>query len=379
MKIAAVGDVHYGEHRQDEAHMELIDEFFDREFIQKRPDVDVIIICGDYFHSRDSKKTITLNHAFLNICKLAEVYHVYLIVGNHDMFEKYTLKNHSLEVFKMIPNVSVIDRPVFMSNDDTILLTPWICNEDDWNNLIDVTNKYTPKYVFGHFEFNGFKMNDHHTIKSPYSYTALNTTYIYTGHYHHRQIKNSKDGKRCCYIGSPFGFNFNDANDTERGYIIIDTENDTHQEVNYDQVQILSMEANDFLDRYQELNLTQKDKVRVVLENGYDPIIENKVIDVFKEYPVFDYKITYKTTTKSLLEQQQQSQDETEEVIDSEDESDMVDTSEEDVDAIQQADKALQELDIDKFVIEKLSQVDLSNIDNELLVDIYQNAKGEQE
>ena len=47
-------------------------------------------------------------------------------------------------------------------------------------------------------------------------YKFRNQDYVFTGHFHKRQIK-----KNVCYIGNAMPFDFNDENDSDRGIMLL--------------------------------------------------------------------------------------------------------------------------------------------------------------
>ena len=73
--------------------------------------------------------------------------------------------------------------------------------------------------MFGHFEIPGFKMNafvdmpDHGQINKLH---FKNQDYVFSGHFHKRQGADNIQ-----YIGNPFGHNYSDSWDTERGAMFL--------------------------------------------------------------------------------------------------------------------------------------------------------------
>jgi len=74
--------------------------------------------------------------------------------------------------------------------------------------------------MFGHFELPGFKMNamvdmpDHGGINKT---SFKNQEYVFSGHFHKRQVQG-----RIHYIGNPFGHNYADVWDFERGAMFLE-------------------------------------------------------------------------------------------------------------------------------------------------------------
>ena len=105
-----------------------------------------IIFCGDYFHQRNALTVDTLNIAYRCLQKLAEKCKTYMILGNHDLFNKNSTDINSINIFRDNPNIIVIDKPTeLLINSQQSLLVPW---------LGDISNykKSTYDFIFGHFE-----------------------------------------------------------------------------------------------------------------------------------------------------------------------------------------------------------------------------------
>ena len=108
--------------------------------------VSTCIFCGDYFHQRNALTIDTLNIAYKCLQALAKKCKVYMILGNHDLFNKNSTDINSIRIFEDIANLVVVDKPIEISiNKNKALLVPW---------LADLTkfafNTYD--YMFGHFD-----------------------------------------------------------------------------------------------------------------------------------------------------------------------------------------------------------------------------------
>jgi hypothetical protein len=110
------------------------------------------------------------------------------------------------------PNIELIDELTVKGD---VALIPWLV-EDEWKNVSEIKSKY----IFGHLELPGFKMNA--MVEMP-DHGALNSThfshqdYVFSGHFHKRQTKG-----KITYIGNPFGHNYSDVWDFERGAMYLE-------------------------------------------------------------------------------------------------------------------------------------------------------------
>jgi DNA repair exonuclease SbcCD nuclease subunit len=105
----------------------------------------------------------------------------------------------------------LVDKPVIEGN---VAMIPWLV-EDEWKNVSNIKSKY----IFGHLELPGFKMNamvdmpDHGTLNATH---FEHQDYVFSGHFHKRQTKGKVN-----YIGNPFGHNYSDVWDFERGAMVM--------------------------------------------------------------------------------------------------------------------------------------------------------------
>jgi hypothetical protein len=136
----------------------------------------------------------------------------YIMIGNHDLFYREKRDVHSMVVGSEFPNIVIVDEPLIEGN---VALVPWLVDEE-WKELGSIKTKY----LFGHLELPGFKMNAH--VSMP-DHGALNADHfqhqeqVFSGHFHLRQTKGKIN-----YIGNPFGHNYSDVWDFERGAMYLE-------------------------------------------------------------------------------------------------------------------------------------------------------------
>jgi hypothetical protein len=110
------------------------------------------------------------------------------------------------------PNIVLVDKPMV---DGDVALVPWLV-EEEWRAITNIKTKY----LFGHLELPGFKMNaqvdmpDHGTLNAEH---FKHQEMVFSGHFHKRQTKG-----KVSYIGNPFGHNYSDVWDFERGGIFLE-------------------------------------------------------------------------------------------------------------------------------------------------------------
>ena len=112
----------------------------------EKDNIDNIIFCGDYFHQRNALTVDTLNIAYRCLQALAKHCSVYMILGNHDLFNKNSTDVNSINIFRDNNNIYVIDKPAEAElNGKLVLFVPW---------LADLSSFKTESYdfMFGHFD-----------------------------------------------------------------------------------------------------------------------------------------------------------------------------------------------------------------------------------
>lgn len=213
-KVACFTDLHIGLRNNAIEHNEDCIDFINW-FVEnaKKNNAETCIFLGDFHHHRNSISISSLNYSMKVIKILSENFEkVYMIVGNHDNFYRQKRDVHSLIHGTEFKNVEIIDN-IFIKDD--VAIVPWLV-EDEWKTIKNIKTKY----MFGHFEIPGFKFNA--MIEMP-DHGQINRThfkhqeYVFSGHFHKRQSSNNVH-----YIGNPFGHNYSDAWDKERGMMILE-------------------------------------------------------------------------------------------------------------------------------------------------------------
>ena len=214
-KVACFTDIHFGHKHNSRTHNTDCEEFIIW-FIEqaKARDCETCIFLGDWHHSRANINVSTLNYTMSNLERLSEAFDtVYFITGNHDLYYREKREIHSMPMVKQFPNIIMVDEPLFK---DDVAILPWLVDEE-----LKKFKGLEEKYVFGHFEIPGFKLNA--MIEMPDHGTGVQTShfekqdYVFSGHFHKRQYN-----KNVHYIGNPFGHNYSDAGETDRGAMFLE-------------------------------------------------------------------------------------------------------------------------------------------------------------
>lgn len=214
-RVAVFSDLHLGVHQNSSYWVDIAlkwAEWLKTELNNRN--IDTIIFCGDFFHHRDEVNLTVLDAAnkFLNIL---EGFNIFMIPGNHDCYYKETSEINSLSIFKGRKGITVFDELItvdFNKSGKSFTFCPW------GTKLGDIPNS---DVIFGHFEFQNFKMNAHTVCE--YGEDPANiidkSKLIISGHFHLRCEK-SFDGSLIVYVGNPFQMDFNDCYSRKGFYIL---------------------------------------------------------------------------------------------------------------------------------------------------------------
>lgn len=212
-KAVAFTDCHFGLRHNSPQHNEDIIDFIKWLIDQaKERDADVCFFLGDFHHHRSTINSRTQEYMIQAMHLLNDNFKkTYFLVGNHDLYYRETRAVTSSRFATLFPNIVLVDKPLIEGD---VALVPWLI-EDEWKDI----TKLKTKYLFGHLELPGFKMNamvempDHGTLNSSH---FQHQDFVFSGHFHKRQTKG-----KISYIGNPFGHNYSDVWDFERGGVFL--------------------------------------------------------------------------------------------------------------------------------------------------------------
>lgn len=273
MKIAILGDTHFGVRNGNPAFHELFESFYSETFIPylKEHNITTVFQLGDLF---DQRKKIDFNS--LAECKryffqpLEESgIQLYTLLGNHDLYFRESLKISSTGlILGEFSNINVYDdiETVSLGDGTSIDMVPWICKENE-ERYTDFIKNSNSDLCFGHFEIQNFamykNMESQHGISS-----SLFERYegVYSGHYH---TKSSRDNIH--YVGTPYEMTWSDYNDP-KGFHIFDTDTRKLEFIQTPHTIFLRHEYNDVLNNYSNVDITafQKKYIKIVVENKTD-------------------------------------------------------------------------------------------------------------
>lgn len=310
-KAITFTDIHLGLRHNSKQHNQDCLDFIDWLIDQaKLKNCETCIFMGDWHHHRSNINILTLDYTMQALRKLNKAFSkVYMMVGNHDLFYRERRDIHSMVVGAEFSNIELIDQPVII---DDVSLVPWLV-EDEWKSVANAKTKY----LFGHLELPGFKMNA--MIEMPDN-GGLNQNhfkhqdYVFSGHFHKRQEKG-----KITYIGNPFGHNYSDVWDFDRGAMYLEWDKEP-EFLNYESgPRFISINLSALLEN-PDIYLKPKTYLQVILDvdityeeaaflretfiSQYDvrefKIITNQEDEISKSH---DGEITFKTVDAIVIEQ----------------------------------------------------------------------------
>jgi len=218
MKVAIIGDLHFGVRGNSIKHLEFQSKWFNDtiKFI-KNAKINYVVFLGDIFDSRNSISPIINSNVRLLFQKLAKnVKEVHCVLGNHDIYFRNKKDIHSLEVLAD-QGVKVYTTPQEVKIGNLkCLMVPWVIKteQEDVSKLL-VNNYYD--ICFGHLEINTFEKVKNVREQEGFERELFsNCKKVISGHFHlKRQIDN------ILYVGTPYELTWNDYQD-EKGIHVVD-------------------------------------------------------------------------------------------------------------------------------------------------------------
>jgi len=229
MKLAIIGDTHYGVRNDNKAFYDHKKKFFDNVFFPTidKEKITSIIHLGDLVDRRKYINYQTLQRMkqdFIDPIFDRDIF-LHLILGNHDTYFKNTSELNSVnELLGNEASIQIIKNPTQLTFDNLdILFLPWI-NKENMEESFDAIKNSKATIAMGHLGITGFEMgagvryNDSHGTNPDLSAESFRSfDLVFSGHFH-----NSNSDGNISYLGAPFEFTWADSGHN-RGFHIFDT------------------------------------------------------------------------------------------------------------------------------------------------------------
>lgn len=227
MKLAILGDTHFGVRNDNQAFHDYYEKFYRDIFFPylKENNISRIVQLGDLFDRRKYVNFYTLKRSkeyFFDKLVEHDLF-MYMFVGNHDTYFKNTNEVNSPELllrdeYQRYMEIYSEPADVVLQDGTQVAMLPWVCSGNYEESMKFISN--TPAQIlFGHLELAGFEMhrgaiNDHGMDAKPFDKFDM----VMSGHYHHKSSRGNIH-----YLGTPYEMTWSDYNDP-RGFHIFDTE-----------------------------------------------------------------------------------------------------------------------------------------------------------
>jgi DNA repair exonuclease SbcCD nuclease subunit len=222
MKIAIVGDTHFGSRNDHKVFHDFFGKFYSDILFPylKENDITKVIQLGDLFDRRKYINFYTLAESKKYFFDKLDNVEFHTLVGNHDIYWRESLEvNSSSLVLGEYDNITVHTAPkTIMCDNTSIDIIPWICDENK-EQVIEFIKNSKSDICMGHFEIAGFSM-----YKGMEAHDGLDGNIfakyelVLSGHYHTRSKK-----ENIVYAGVPYEMTWSDYND-KKGFHVFDTE-----------------------------------------------------------------------------------------------------------------------------------------------------------
>lgn len=204
-----ISDVHYNINTLEVADRAL------RRAIDHANELSVrVIVCGDLHDTKANLRgecTTAMMDAFSNA-----IYAPAILVGNHDKINEKS-QNNSLSFLRGMAHIVNHPKNLFVLSD--IELIPY--QSDKFYLLGHLSNISKENLIIMHQGVTGTEAGHYMQDKTAITKQDLAGRRIISGHYHRRQTLELPEGGQLDYVGNPYTLGFSEANDPEKGYQIL--------------------------------------------------------------------------------------------------------------------------------------------------------------
>jgi len=225
MKIAVIGDTHFGARGDSPLFLNHFLKFFEEQFFPylKEHGITKVLHLGDLFDRRKFINFNTLHHTkkrFVNWFETNGV-ELHCILGNHDVFYKNTNRlNSPKEVLgECHSSFYLYEEPTEVRfNGATILMVPWL-NEENKEQFLKTIKDSKATILAGHLELSGYEVMPGIKFNEGMSDKFLEKfDMVLSGHFHSKSSKGNVH-----YLGTQYQMTSIDTNEV-KGFHVLDTE-----------------------------------------------------------------------------------------------------------------------------------------------------------
>lgn len=213
-KILWITDIHFGRSGNSPAanqdNIDFLTWAMDRALSWG---AETLVYGGDWHDCRHALGVSTIHYSLQGLDIVNKAFNnIFFLPGNHDLLYRDRRDVASIEFAKYQKNINIIRQPTTI---DDITLLPWLVGDE-----AKQVKHIKSRYVFAHLEMPGFMMNAKVELPDAPHLAKVddfdNAGMVFTGHFHMRQQKG-----RILYTGNAMPFTFSDANDDQRGIMLL--------------------------------------------------------------------------------------------------------------------------------------------------------------
>jgi DNA repair exonuclease SbcCD nuclease subunit len=221
-RVAIITDTHFGIRKGSQILHDYFEKFYKEVFFPTldKEGIKTVLHLGDCFDVRKGIDYWSLDWAkrvFFNPLQERGI-QTHIIVGNHDIFYKNTLKINAPGLnLNEYENVTCYSTPQDVRvEDENVFFIPWIC-EDNAEEFTEALANSESSVAMGHLEIAGFYANQNYQCQHGTDARIFQQfEKVFSGHFH----KKNSNGN-ITYLGNPYQLYWNDEGDT-RGFHLFD-------------------------------------------------------------------------------------------------------------------------------------------------------------
>jgi len=221
-RVWKIADIHLGIRNSSAEWIEIHREYFFNYFIpllrKNMEEGDALFILGDVNDNRQGINIRVLTLLMEIMEELSKTLPVYIIIGNHDMWQSRSTDINSLDHIKWVKHkyeIKVFTEPVIIETvGASYLMLPWNNDHNDEKKWVEHF-KGKVDNICAHTDFKGLMFNRHTMIQDGLD-TSLTNGYegVYSGHIHFAQ-----DTGNVHMLGSICEFTRSDMGNTKRALL----------------------------------------------------------------------------------------------------------------------------------------------------------------
>jgi DNA repair exonuclease SbcCD nuclease subunit len=270
---------------------EYFEKFYSEVFFPylEENNIKSVVHLGDCFDVRKGIDYYSLSWAkrvFFDVLRDKGI-ELHLIVGNHDIFYKTSLKINAPGLnLAEYDNITVYDEPcTAIIGGAYVAMFPWICEDNAEHTLEQL--KHTPARVaMGHLEIAGFYANQNYVCETGTD-SAIFSKFdnVFSGHFHKRSKRNN-----ITYIGNAYQMYWNDEGE-KRGFCIFDVETQELEYIDNPFPMFHKLYYNESKPKLIKYHTYKDSYVKIIVENKSTPQKLSNLVDQLYRVGVHDVKV----------------------------------------------------------------------------------------